>query len=290
MKLTQMEHGEELSNYITQDKTFDPKDTSLYYLLLQRDESSLKFSIVDPGTDVVLVLGRHVVNQNESSEHFLKRLISEYPILDGEFKAVFLTFIYESKCLIPLQLFDPKKSIEYLEMASGRSIQDVSTFKHSKMGAVMITESFPEKDWFQKKYPNIKFYPNSSLLIETLSRKFQYDKRSILSVEIAGDKTEVLVFRNGKLLLNNVFETTNENDFAYYVLNTIQQLQLKPDNTQVLLSGEILKESRKYSTLASCFEKIQFNDELYRPNFGLSIDQTHLNEFTSIFNLYSCAS
>ena len=140
MKLIPMEHGEELSKFLTQDKTFDPNDSGLFHLLFLLDEQQVKFSIIDSSTDVVLTLGHLYKNQNEESSSFLKRLIAEFDFLSREFKSVFLSYVSEKKSLVPYALFDKDNARKYLEFSGSEAETMVKTFKHSKIGAVMVSE------------------------------------------------------------------------------------------------------------------------------------------------------
>lgn len=69
---------------------------------------------------------------------------------------------------------------------------------------------------------------------------------------------DVLVFKNGQLHLSNSFEYHTPEDVVYYTLFIYEQLGLNPDETPILLSGNITKTTSLYSALYTYIRHIDF--------------------------------
>lgn len=291
MKPIRMEVGEQFkSNFEIKDKTFDLEDSIQYHLLLYWDCQTLKYLVMDPSTDVVLSHAKFIKKEGVNENAFLENTWSNSPILKQEFKKVSLTFSGHFSCLIPSSLHTESEEKKFISYSTRDRDFETQNYKHSKIGAVMIAEIPELKSWFIKKYPNIKLYPNASLMIETLIRLNKFDKRNMIYLELSQKNFEIYAFDKGQFKLFNSFEINNQNDFVYHTLNVIQQLELDPKKTTINLSGSIYKEHEYYSLLANYFPNIQLNEGLEKQSLALGISDQNKTEFAALYNLYSCAS
>ncbi len=98
---------------------------------------------------------------------------------------------------------------------------------------------------------------NSILVEKLLDLSKNIDEKQVF-VHFEITKFEIVVVQNQKLLLFNSFDYTTKEDFIYYLLFTVEQLQLNPEHLRLQLLGNITKESELF--------KIAYN---YIRNVGL---------------------
>ena len=60
---------------------------------------------------------------------------------------------------------------------------------------------------------------------------------------------DIVVLKDSKILFYNNFEYQTKEDFIYYILFTLEQLELSTDKTKVSLLGDINKQSELYKIL-----------------------------------------
>ena len=69
---------------------------------------------------------------------------------------------------------------------------------------------------------------------------------------------DIVVLKDSKILFYNNFEYQTKEDFIYYILFTLEQLELSTDKTKVSLLGDINKQSELYKILYTYVRNISF--------------------------------
>ena len=72
---------------------------------------------------------------------------------------------------------------------------------------------------------------------------------------------DLAVVENGKLLLCNTFFYETKEDFLYYILFTTEQLKLKNDDFELILLGEIEKDSELFKICYTYIEDVNVHKE-----------------------------
>jgi hypothetical protein len=69
---------------------------------------------------------------------------------------------------------------------------------------------------------------------------------------------DCIVLKNGELQLCNSYTYKTPEDFIYYTLFCMEQLNLNPENLPVLLCGEIEKDDENYKIAYTYIRNIEF--------------------------------
>jgi len=83
-----------------------------------------------------------------------------------------------------------------------------------------------------------------------------------LYLEIGRDNVQFLYFNAGILRFYNTFEISDEDDLAYFSSLVTGELNLNPELTTLVLSGEVEPGDKYMSRLAGFFRKVELNDML----------------------------
>jgi len=88
------------------------------------------------------------------------------------------------------------------------------------------------------------FYKNSNTILVTklLDNSKNIDEKQVYA-HFSGDRFELIIVQNQKLLLFNSFEYKTKEDFLYYLLFTAEQLSLNPENFKLWLLGDVTEQS-----------------------------------------------
>ncbi|MEO8933628.1 MAG: DUF3822 family protein, partial [Xanthomarina sp.] len=98
----------------------------------------------------------------------------------------------------------------------------------------------------------------SSILIDKILQFEKHTEIVKFYINVYKDHFEIVITDQGKLKLFNTFEYSSKEDFIYYILFTMEQLQLNPEKTDVVLLGDIEKESNLYAILFKYIRHISF--------------------------------
>ena len=87
------------------------------------------------------------------------------------------------------------------------------------------------------------YHHANTVLVEKLLNISKNIDESQIFIHFGLSKFEIVVVKNQKLLLFNSFEYQTKEDFIYYLLFTVEQLNLNPENIKLHLLGIISEES-----------------------------------------------
>jgi hypothetical protein len=102
-------------------------------------------------------------------------------------------------------------------------------------------------NFFFSKYGTFEFYHASSIIIDQFIKKHKADKEPKMFVNVSGTHIEILVLKEGCLTFYNSFETTTANDFLYYTLFAMEQLNLDPEILETVLLGTLTEKSEAFT-------------------------------------------
>jgi hypothetical protein len=84
---------------------------------------------------------------------------------------------------------------------------------------------------------------------------------SDLYLNIDNDKVSLLNFKDGKLRFYNTFEYKTTDELVYFALFVTDELKLQPQNTKLILSGNITQGDESSSRLAKFFGRVELNKQ-----------------------------
>jgi len=90
-------------------------------------------------------------------------------------------------------------------------------------------------------------------------------------LNISGLKFDFVVCENGKLMFYNSFKYESTEDFIYYVLFAIKQLNLNTETLILTLLGEIEADSSIYKILHKYIRNIEFINRKSTGNYSEEI-------------------
>ena len=112
-------------------------------------------------------------------------------------------------------------------------------------------------------YGTFEYKHSSTIIIEELLNQYKNLKSNLCFVNVTNSNFEIIVIKNNKLKLFNCFNFKTKEDFIYYILFTIEQLNLNPEEIKLILLGDIEKESELHDILFQYVRNVSF----YTPNY-----------------------
>lgn len=215
------------------------------------------------------------------SEHFEKKLppfalleklkeaFSLYTELQGEFHNVLLIYQNELSTLVPKNLFDQNYIADYLKFNSKILKSDYISFDEIAVNdsVNVFVPLVNINNYIFENFGAFKYKHSSSILIDTLLQLNYSSTDQKVYINVSKGYFEMIALSKGKLQLYNAFEYVTKEDFIYYVLFTMEQLKMSPEEVDLVLFGEIDEPSELYQIAYHYVRNISFINPSYTFQF-----------------------
>lgn len=268
------------------DPSFDSQHSESCDLLIRIYPKRISYAVVDHETDQLKVL---LDSPDEGGLIGLKRLMEHDANLKLSYNQVKISIQTTKFTFIPSELYAESDVDSYALFANPLPgddvlIKEITSLQIKNIAAVdkslrkYITNNFKAPLIFNQIDP----------LVESSLKLYHTGPKDTLSIHFNSDSFEILVLKDSKLLYYNLFSTESLNEFNYFLLGVIRDLQLKNFNTNVTLSGEINQYQNVYQCVQKYFSYVSFADS------GMLIRQTSIfrdvspHQFFSLISLNLC--
>jgi hypothetical protein len=96
-----------------------------------------------------------------------------------------------------------------------------------------------------------------------------------------------MVLLDGKdLLFSNSFQYSTADEIAYYILFVYEQLELNPEITELVLSGEIEKTSKEHALLYTYIRHVKFAERPENFRYSYKFEEIPNHQFYSLFTQF----
>ena len=123
----------------------------------------------------------------------------------------------------------------------------------------------------------------SSIILEKVKLNENNTATPSLYLNINVNHMELIYFVKNKLVFYNRFDFNTKEDLIYYLLFSIDQLKLNPEEIPVVITGDISKDDDNYMIIYKYIRNVSvFNSEISKENKfynSLKSDITLLNSF-----------
>jgi|TARA_B100001094_G_scaffold58485_1_gene53980 hypothetical protein len=213
-----------------------------------------------------LSLLKKIAFLNEKSSVFILKSIKKFLKSNKEellqVENVRLVYYNNSSTLVPSVLFDQDNSLNYLKLNVKISVNDFVTndsliedeIKNIYIPYVNIN------NYIFEKYNSFEYHHYSTILIEEFKKRLSSDFNQNLFLNVNDKMIDIIYFDDGNLKFNNSFSYSTDTDILYYLLFTLEQLNLNTEKTLVMSSGLISIESELYALLYNYIQNIDVLD------------------------------
>jgi len=207
-----------------------------------------------------------------------------------EFKTISVAVSNQLFTLVPSALFDEKELSTYLKF--NHLIEDESQFRYyfNKIEAfqAVVIYAIPRALDFmlQAKLPPLQLNHFSIPLLEAIN--IQVWRKQDLLVHIQNNQFEVIYAPNKKLTFFNSFSYQSTEDFIYFLLYVMEQLQLDRETVNLNLWGEFEEKSAIYEMLYKYIRSITIGERPKDVQFSAVLSELPKQYHFSLFNQHLC--
>jgi hypothetical protein len=276
------------------DKSFIETNTSDYYLSLRFGKRSLAFTVFNPDLKKYTVFDAYTysdLNLNEDAEQIFKQLFAEKNWLERQFKKVFFLMDHALSTLMPPPLFIENDMQQYLAFNHPIEASRPTHFNNLKNAHVVDVFSIPATidKLVKKKWPNAQLLHSSSVIIESLSINYK-NKIGVntLFLNLRDEGFDLVYFKNKKLHFYNFFRFHTKEDFIYFLLSAMEELELNPEEVELILSGNIDKSSILYEMIYRYIRSSKFIERNDSFGYTYLLDGLMGHKHYTLFNAQQC--
>jgi len=252
------------SQFSLLDNSLSKDSSRHYYLCLEIGVSGLSFAIYHKQKNTFLGLESisfgKVGNEIEIIP-LLEQNLREHEWLNLSFSQVIILINNTSNTLVPFALFNENETNLYLKFNQPVAENDFVSHDLLKNTQAANVFSTPEilSAFLENKWPEAKRIHYSSCVIEVLSNQFKNrTDNKTLFLNLRDDSFDIVFFKEAKLFYYNNFKFKSKEDFIYFLLLTMEQLGLSPEETKIILAGKIAEDSGIYKILHEYIRHQQF--------------------------------
>lgn len=248
-------------------KSAQDTDLKETYLSIQIYLDGFSFCIYNPNTKNHIAFQRFGFDENiNTPENLLKEFqtaFEENELLNQSYKKVTVIHQNELATIVPLKYFDEGNLKEYLKhTVKVLPIDYISYDTIQNIGANSVYIPFVNiNNFLFQKFGEFDFYHSSTLLIDLLYKKQESSKTKNVFINVHNNSFELIFFNEQKLELFNVFSFDTAEDFIYYILFAMEQLDIDTNSIDIELLGDIEKESELFDILYKYVRNVKFSHE-----------------------------
>lgn len=237
------------------DPDFDPQTASSCSLLIRITGDSFSYAIID--TDKKQLKAVFDIQEFDPTSNALRKLLKNDSYLQLPYLQVKAALFTPFQVNVPDEVFQTQETETYANFfpagltgniysRSSEAFNFTSVFHVEKPISKLLEDQFPGLDIFDQQTAILTMAKNQpapqQLLLDFTANSFQ-----------------ILVLKEQQLIYVNHFEFDHSEEFNYYMLLLIKQLQLQAEEITLQLSGIIHENDAQYLCLKKYFNQIHFN-------------------------------
>ncbi|UKM64121.1 DUF3822 family protein [Flavobacteriaceae bacterium GSB9] len=213
-------------------------------LSIQISLSGLSFCILNNETQTISFLKTHDFEKQLIPFEvldFLKGCFDTEEALQQPFKDVKVIHDNNLSTLVPKALFNENYLADYLKFNSKILKSDYITYDTISINqSVNVYVPYINiNNFIYEKFGDFTFNHVSTVLIEEVLKSEKNLETTKAYINVSKGHFEILIVKNGSLLLYNSFVYRTKEDFIYYILFCFEQLKLNPETINLIFLGEI---------------------------------------------------
>jgi len=276
------------------DKSFRESQTKNYTMSMQISLYGLVFSIFSEDRNKFIGLEAYSFDKfdDESKIPFqLDLILNERPWFAYPYKRFILLYQNRYNTLIPKVLFDENKKSLYLGF--NQPFRENSRIIFDELPNALANNIYyisnPVIEKVKEFWPNAKIKHFSSVLIESLLINFKNntDEKNLF-LNLRENSFDLINLRDNKLHFYNNFDFRTKEDFIYFLLTAIENLNLNPEDVKLLMMGEIKKGMNIYDMIYQYVRDYSFISKNENLQYSFIFNDLKPHLYYTLLNSVQC--
>ena len=246
------------------DRNIDLNKTENYHLSIQPTLDGFSFCLLET------YIGRYVGTRHyqfKGNMHFdnylnkVSRILNNDELLKHQFGSVSLNMVNQKAILIPKQVFDKTRVKKYFELNCPLGELDELHYNFNPFHKVYNVFSVHHEllNIFRSKYEKVGVFHQWTSLIG-LKELEEAIEGSLAYINFNTGFFDIVIVRENKLLICNSYVHKNENDFVFYLLNVLKQLNIDKEDCAIKIIGNTADKGKYFDLLGRFVNKFEIGN------------------------------
>ncbi len=234
------------------NKSADHHTDNFYKLSIQVSLNGLSFCVVDTLRNTILLSEQHRFGKELSPYEVQKELkdtLQANRVTDMDIADTVVIHRNNLFSLVPKALFDPAELANYLKFNAKILANDL--IEYDEIDSHEIVNVYVPyiniNNYVFDLFGEFEFVHNGTVLLQSLLKSANNTTEPVCYVHICDEQMDVAVLSRKQLLFYNSFQFSTKEDFIYYILFTLEQLDLDPEIIPLRLLGQVDEGDELYS-------------------------------------------
>ncbi len=280
-----------MKNFFVFNEGFSKSKTTSYILSLQLDSFGYSYAILDPINNIYDAVNHHNFDKKTINKSIPEKAeaMKEDLFLSKNYKTVFFNYVSNKSTLVPAELFDRKQLKKIFTFTHKLGEHEELHFNYIKEIDSYNLFSIPSDltTILINKFPEIIFVHQNNVFVKNLVEKGKAIKFKlpVVHVNVNSKSFEIGIYDDDKFLMLNTYLYNDENDFVYYLLNTLEQYNIKVNKMHFNVSGILEKDTEFYYFVHKFIPKLKFMALQNKMAFNFKDIDPHL--LFNVLNLHN---
>lgn len=212
-------------------------------LLLQVSLQRFSFIVKEISSGKICSYVSETLSNSESTEEQLDKIFLRYPELMEKYKEILVLHDNSFNTFVPQAYFNEEDAGAYLQYNTKVfstdffAFDEISQFEMNNVYVPYVNIN----NYLIDKFGSFTYQNINTGLVNHILQKSNKNTETVVFVHVQKKHFEIIVANSGKLILFNSFEYLTEQDFIYYILFVLEQLNLDREKIKLYLLGQIEK-------------------------------------------------
>jgi hypothetical protein len=263
-------------------------------LLSVCDPYSFQYAVFDTQRNKIIALRDYRVHSgnDEFQPGFFQQIFAKDNLL-AKIRPTkkYISFFPSCNVLVPGPLFSRENAIDFLNLSSSApqvfSYHDKLRFADINLvyglPGFLITE-------FESQLGEVSTHNALTAFIDQQLMNSKHNTNKMLAVNVRQNNMDIVVTDGASLLFSNTFVWQHAEDFIYYLLFTMEQLQMNPDQDEVTMFGEIDKTSATWLVSRKYIRNVNPGQRPEGAEYSYGFSKLGAHQYYSLFSQQLCVS
>ncbi len=245
-------------------------------LSIQVSLNGLSFCTLDANHQIVAIEQDNFGIQlsPEQALDKIKHTFDHNPALKADFETIEVIHQNDLYTQVPKDLFDSNILKEYLKYNVKILANDFVAYDEIDQHEI-VTVYVPYaniNNFFFETFGSFTYKHSTTILTSTLLSQEKNSDRIRVFSNMSDKHFDLIVLNKGKLILSNTFYHETKEDFIYYLLFTCEQLELNPEEFELVFLGDIKRDSEYLEIANTYVRNVRFGNHGRDEQYFSTID------------------
>ncbi len=275
------------------DKSYAESNAKQYKLYVEISLNGLKHTVFNTENNTFIGIEEYQFSDSYNDYSLvapLKEIVANNSIYKASYQSINVALVNNRSTLIPNAIFKADKLENFHQFNFSKQEEDQFFSDQLINLSAHNVYSIPDfiTDIFNR-LNNVNFKHFSSALIETSLINAKRNKAlSLIHVHILPSSFQIVTIKNQQLELYNSFIYQSSEDFIYYLLFVIDQLNINNEEAAITLTGAVEKNSTIYAILHKYIKTLSFGVRPDNLKFSYIFEETPQHFHHALFNQFLC--